>query len=427
VPQTKGRAALVAATEVAVVGGGPAGLIAGCEAASAGAAVLLLEAGESPGRKLLLTGKKRCNLTSTLPLEEFLQAYGPGGRFLRNAYSRFFSDDLTLFLKSIGVETARERGGRIYPSRGGAAGVLRALRRALISAGAELRTDSRVTRLSLSATGGFRLGGERFSLSTRKVVLATGGASFPQTGSRGDGFRLARRLGHRIVEPRPALVPVRCTEKFLPRLAGLRLRNVSLTLRPPGKKRIVFSGEVHFTDFGVSGPAVFPASKIINRLTEQYSLPLTIDLKPSLTSKTLEARLLRELTAGGRRTLAGVMATLLPRQLLPVFIEAAGASPETRAGEVGRDLRRRILVLLQAFPLTASGTLPLEKGMVTAGGVDLKDVHPATMESRLVPGLYFGGEILDVDGPTGGFNLQAAFSTGFLAGRNAAVSLEERG
>jgi hypothetical protein len=424
VSQAKGKGA--AATDVAVVGGGPAGLIAAGEAASTGAAVVLLEAGETPGRKLLLTGKKRCNITNTLPLAEFLKAYGSGGRFLRNAYSRFFSDDLILFLESIGVETARERGGRIYPSQGGAEEVLEALRRALSNAGAELRTDSRVSRLS-PAGGGFSLGGEGFSLGARKVVLATGGASFPQTGSTGDGFSLARRLGHRIVEPRPALVPVRCTEKFLPRLAGLRLRNVSLTLLPPGKKKIIFPGEVHFTDFGVSGPAVFPASKIISRLTEKHPLPLTIDLKPSLTSKTLEARLLRELTGGGRRTLTGVMESLLPRQLVTVFIETAGASPEIRAGEVNRALRRRILTLLQAFPLTASGTLSIEKGMVTAGGVDLKEVAPATMESRLVPGLYFGGEILDIDGPTGGFNLQAAFSTGFLAGRNAAASLEDRG
>jgi predicted Rossmann fold flavoprotein len=427
VSQEKGSVRPAAATDVAVVGGGPAGLIAASEAASVSAAVILLEEGESPGRKLLLTGKRRCNITNTLPLGEFLETYGPGGRFLRNAYSRFFSDDLTLFLKSIGVETARERGGRIYPSQGGAVEVLEALRRALTGAGAELRTDSRVTRLTATTDGGFRLGGEGFSLGARKVVLATGGASFPQTGSRGDGFRLARRLGHRIVEPRPALVPVRCTDKFLPRLAGLRLRNVSLTLLPRGKKRIVFSGEVHFTDFGISGPAVFPASQTIGRLTGKDSLPMTIDLKPSLKPKTLEARLLRELTAGGRRTLAGVMESLLPRQLLPVFIEAAGASPEMRAGEVDRTLRRRILTLLQAFPLTAAGTLSVEKGMVTAGGVDLKEVAPATMESRLAPGLYFGGEILDIDGPTGGFNLQAAFSTGFLAGRNAAAALEGRG
>jgi predicted Rossmann fold flavoprotein len=417
--------AVAATTEVAVVGGGPAGLIAAVEAASAGVSTVLLEEGESPGRKLLLTGKKRCNVTNTLPLGEFLEAYGPGGRFLRNAYSRFFSDDLVRFLESIGVETARERGGRIYPSRGGAEEVREALRRATAAAGAELRTGSRVTRLRLAARG-FGLGGEGFSLGARKVVLATGGASFPQTGSRGDGFRLARRLGHRIVEPRPALVPVRCTDKFLPRLAGLRLRNVNLTLLPRGKKKIVFFGEVHFTDFGVSGPAVFPASKIVSRLTGKHSLPMTIDLKPSLTPKTLEARLLRELSGGGRRTISGVMESLLPRQLVTVFIETAGASPEMRAGEVDRTLRRRILTLLQAFPLTAAGTLSIEKGMVTAGGVDLKEVDPATMESRLVPGLYFGGEILDIDGPTGGFNLQAAFSTGCLAGRNAAAAREDR-
>jgi len=252
------------------------------------------------------------------------------------------------------------------------------------------------------------------------VIVATGGASFPWTGSRGDGYLLAESLGHGIEAPRPALVPLRCAEAFLPRLKGLRLRNVRLSFQPPGKKRKTFFGEVHFTDFGISGPAVFHASEEIGRLASGGHLPVQVNLKPALETATLEKRILRELAAAGRDTLTEVMETMLPRQLVPVFLEEAGLPPRHPAAETSRKARRDILGLLQAFPLTVTGTLPLERGMVTAGGVRLTEVDPATMESRIVPGLYFCGELLDVAGTTGGFNLQAAFSTATLAGEAAA-------
>jgi predicted Rossmann fold flavoprotein len=408
---------------VAVVGAGPAGLTAAAGAAGKGACALLLEGGERPGRKLVLTGRKRCNLTNTLPLDEFLAAYGPNGRFLRNAYSRFFSGELVSFLKDIGVETAVERGGRIYPARGGAAAVRKALVDFAAAQGVTLETGRRVRTLERSDGGAFLLGGRGFSVKAERVVLATGGASWPRTGSRGDGYALAASLGHGITPLRPALVPLRCAESFLPRLKGLRLRNVLLSYPSAGKRRKEFFGEVHFTHFGVSGPAVFHASGEIGRLAAGGNLPLEIDLKPALERAVIEARLQREFDGAGGRSLGRVMEKILPRQLIPVFLERAGMAPETSAAEVTREGRKSILRLLQAFPLTATGTLPLEKGMVTAGGVRLTEVNPATMESRIVPGLFFCGEILDVDGTTGGFNLQAAFSTGILAGEAAARSV----
>lgn len=404
--------------DVIVVGGGPAGLVAAAEAARAGARVRLLEGGSAPGRKLLLTGRGRCNLTNTLPLDRFVEAYGPNGRFLRNAFSRFFAEDLVRYLGERGVETARERGGRIYPAGGGAEGVLQALLRDLEKSGASLQTDRRVLLLERGGDGVFRVAGKGHETVADRVVIATGGASYPRTGSRGDGYGIARSLGHTIEPLCPALVPVCCRGNF-DRLKGLRLRNVALRFRSGKRLRESF-GEIHFTPFGISGPAVFPVSREIGLLCRGGAIPMQIDLKPALEERTLEGRLLRELAGAGSGRLPEIMRTLLPLQLVQPFMEAAGLPADLPAAEVTKILRRRILGLLKAWPLTATGTLPLEKGMVTAGGVRLSEIDPVTMESRLVPGLFFCGEILDVDGTTGGFNLQAAFSTGILAGRGAA-------
>jgi hypothetical protein len=277
----------------------------------------------------------------------------------------------------------------------------------------------RATRVTREPGNGFLVAGEGFAERADRVVLAVGGASYPQTGSRGDGYRIAAELGHRIVTPRPALVPVVCRERFFKRIAGLRLRNVRLVARPRGHPAIESFGEVHATPFGISGPAVFPVSAAIGALAAAAPVPLLINLKPGLDAAKLEARLERELGAPAARPLEAVLATLLPRRLVPVFLEVAGLDGELAAARLGRAARAKILGLLQAFPCTAVGTLPISQGMATAGGVDLREVHPVTMESRVVPGLYFAGEVLDLDGDTGGYNLQAAFTTGHLAGTAA--------
>jgi len=404
---------------VCVIGAGPAGLMAAGEAAGAGAAVTLLEAGDRPGRKLLLTGKGRCNLSNTLPLEEFLQGFGPNGVFLRNGCHRFFCGQLREFFAGIGIETAIERGGRIYPAHGGAAAVLDALLAWVRSRDVRVLLQHRVTRVTPESGGGFLVAAAGVAERAERVVLAVGGASYPQTGSRGDGYRIAAALGHRIVTPRPALVPVVCGEPFFKRLAGLKLRNVRLTAHPSGLPASESFGEVHATPFGISGPAVFPLSARIGALAAAAPVPLLIDLKPGLDAAKLEARVAREMNSLSSRSLAAVLATLLPRQLIPVFLEIAELDGTLPAAQAGRTAREKILGLLRAFPCTAVGTLPIAQGMATAGGVDLREVHPVTMESRLIPGFFFAGEVLDLDGDTGGYNLQAAFTTGYLAGKAA--------
>jgi hypothetical protein len=409
----------IPALTVVVIGAGPAGLMAAGEAAGSGARVTVLEAGDRPGRKLLLTGKGRCNLSNTLSLEEFIEGFGANGSFLRNGLHRFFSGQLREFLASVGVETAIERGGRIYPAHGGASAVLGALLSWVRSRGVRVLLRRRVATVTPEPGGGFHVAGEGFTERADRVVLAVGGASYPQTGSRGDGYRIAEALGHRVVTPRPALVPVVCRERFFKRIAGLRLRNVRLVARPRGHPAIESFGEVHATPFGISGPAVFPVSAAIGALAAAAPVPLQINLKPGLDAAKLEARLERELGSLASRPLRAVLATLLPRQLVPVFLEVAGLDGELAGARLGRPARADLLALLQAFPCTAVGTLPISQGMTTAGGVDLREVHPVTMESRIVPGLYFAGEVLDLDGDTGGYNLQAAFTTGHLAGKAA--------
>jgi len=402
--------------DVIVVGGGPAGLMAAGTAAGAGATVTLLEGEERPGKKLLVTGKGRCNLTNTLPLERFLEGFGRNGAFLRNGFHRFFSGELRSFLAGIGVETAVERGGRVYPASGGAAAALDALVAWARSLGVAFVAGRRVKAIAAEDAGGLVVSGGGPPLRAARVVIAAGGASWPQTGSRGDGAAIAAALGHRIVPLRPALVPVVCREAFVRQLSGVKLRNVRLTVRPAQGRAEASFGEVHFTPFGISGPAVFPPSRRIGELAKGGPVPLAIDFKPALDEAKLDARLRRELELPGRADVGEVLASLLPRRLVPVFLEVAGLDAGFPAARVGRETRRRIASLLQAFPLTATGTLPIEKGMVTAGGVDLREVDPGTMASRVVPGLYFAGEVLDLDGDTGGYNLQAAFTTGRLAG-----------
>ncbi len=405
--------------QVIVIGAGPAGLMAAGKAAEDGAAVTLLDGEDRPGKKLLLTGKGRCNLSNTLHLEKFLEGFGANGVFLRNACHRFFSLELREFLAGIGVETAIERGGRIYPARGGAAAVLAALLAWTAGHGARLLARRRVTRVAREPGGRFLVVGESFAERADRVVLATGGASYPQTGSRGDGYRIAAMLGHHIVTPRPALVPVVCREPYFKRLTGLKLRNVLLVAHPAGHPPIESFGEVHATPFGISGPAVFPVSGRIGALAAASPVPLLINLKPALDTAKLEARLERETASLTARTLGNMLAAMLPRQIIPVFLEIAGLDATLPAKQAGRAARAKIVGLLQAFPCTAVGTLPIAQGMATAGGVDLREVHPVTMGSRLVPGLYFAGEILDTDGLTGGFNFQNAWTTGWIAGQAA--------
>ncbi len=414
------------ARRVIVVGGGAAGLMAAGQAATLGAETLLLEKMDRPGRKLHISGKGRCNLTHTAPVAEFIARFGPNGRFLRQAFARFFRDDLVAFLEQLGVAIAIERGGRVFPASGEAGAVVAALSDWVAACGVDLRRLARVEALRVE---GGRVSGVRVHHGPRSeelradaVVLATGGASYPGTGSAGDGYRLATQVGHSIVPIRPALVPLETAGDVARRLQGLSLRNVRVRVLIAGKRGAEEFGEMLFTHFGVSGPTILTLSRgVVDALRAQEPVELSIDLKPALDKARLDERLQRDLRAHARRRYVTILRELLPRKLIPVCVEQTAIAPETPGPQVTAAERHRLGAWLKDLRLTVTGHRPLAEAIVTAGGVELREVDPRTMASRLRPGLYFAGELLDLDADTGGFNLQAAFSTGWLAGRSAAA------
>jgi hypothetical protein len=415
---------------VIVVGAGPAGLMAAGQAAGLGASTLVLEKMKRPARKLAITGKGRCNLTNVAPLADFMDHFGANGRFLRQAFARFFVPDLLAFVQELGVQLVTERGGRVFPAGGEATEVVDALVHWVRAAGARLRTGSPVEHLVVEDG---RLAGvvardaagkhpdEERMHRADAVILATGGASYPGTGCTGDGYRLAQEVGHAIVPVRPALVPLETAGDIASRLQGLSLRNVTARILCDGQRQAEAFGEMLFTHFGVSGPIILALSRQVVDLLHQGRRPmLAIDLKPALDEATLDARLLRELDSHGRRQFHTVLGELLPRLLIPVCSELTGIPPDRPAHQITADERKRLRAWLNDFRLEVTGHRSFAEAIVPAGGVDLREVDPRTMASRLVPGLYFAGEVLDLDADTGGYNLQAAFSTGWLAGRSAA-------
>jgi predicted Rossmann fold flavoprotein len=421
----KGQINEMDSTDLIVIGGGPAGLMAAGQAARQGASTLLLEKMARPGRKLRITGKGRCNLTNVAPVEDFIAHFGANGRFLRQAFARFFTPDLLAFFAVLGVETVVERGRRVFPVSEDAQEVVDALVGWAKAGGARLRTEEPAARLLIE--DGRIAGVECRSgcvYHARMVVLATGGASYPGTGSTGDGYRMAEAVGHTIVPVRPALIPLETAGDIAPRLQGLSLRNVGVSLWVDGKKRAEAFGEMLFTHFGVSGPLILSLSgRAVDALRAGRSVGLAIDLKPALDEQTLDARLLRELDGHGKQQVQTMLKTLLPHKLIPVCIDLTDIDAHKPCHQVTAEERRRLLRLLKDLRLDVTGHLPIEAAIVTAGGVSLREVEPRTMESKLVGGLYFAGEVLDLDADTGGYNLQAAFSTGWLAGRSAGAAV----
>lgn len=410
---------------VIVVGGGPAGLMAAGQAAALGVKTVLLEKMDRPGRKLAITGKGRCNLTNVAPLEDFLAHFGTNGRFLRQAFHRFFTPDLLAFLATLGVETVTERGGRVFPAGENAREVVDALLHWVLAQGVSIQTRTPAARLAVE---GQRIVGVETRdgrvLPARAVIVATGGASYPGTGSTGDGYRMAEAVGHTIVPIRPALVPLETAGEIAPRLQGLSLRNVTVRMFVNGRKQGEWFGEMLFTHFGVSGPIILTLSKqAVDALRRKDRVALSIDLKPALDMKKLDARLLRDIEAHGKRHVQNWLKGLLPLKLIPLCLELTDIHPHKEAHRITAVERKRLRSWLKDFRLDVSGHRPLAEAIVTAGGVDTRQVDPRTMGSRRITGLYFAGEVLDVDADTGGYNLQAAFSTGWLAGRAAAQAL----
>jgi predicted Rossmann fold flavoprotein len=405
--------------KIIIIGAGASGLMAAGQAASLGADVTLIEKMPRPARKLRITGKGRCNITNTAELDDFISHFGKNGNFLRQAFSRFFVPDLLDFLKTLGVHTVVERGGRVFPRSDDAVEVVDALVNWAKHSGVSLLTNSPVENLIVENKSviGVIVGGKKIPADA--VIIATGGASYAATGSTGDGYRIAESVGHKIIPIRPALVPLETKGDIAPRLQGLSLKNVSLKVFFDDKKVVEEFGEMLFTHFGVSGPIVLTVSKtVVDALHEKKKVTLSIDLKPALDADALDARLRRDIESHGKRQFQTLLKELLPATLIPVCIDLNKIPPDKTCSQITADERKRLKSWLKDFPLEVTKSRPLDEAIITAGGFDTREINPRTMESRLIKGLYFAGEVLDIDADTGGYNLQAAFSTGWLAGNS---------
>ena len=408
--------------KIVVVGGGPSGMMAAIRAAALGQDVTLLEKKDSVGNKLLLSGKGRCNLTNTEELEYFLKRFSKNGDFLRDAFKRFFNRELMDFFEQRGLKLKIERQMRVFPQTDSSASILNILKKELEKTGVQVIYNAKVVNLLLAddKVKAVRLENGR-NIPCDKVILASGGASYSFTGSDAAGINIAAKLGHGIVSLRPGLVPLDVKEAYPRKLEGLTLRNIRLKFSD-GKAQIISEiGELIFTASGISGPLVITLSgRVIDMLAQNKKVSVEIDLKPALSNEQLDNRLLREFKANAKKSIKNALKELLPLRLIKVFIEAAAIDLLKKCSQITQDEREKIASLLKGFKMDISGSRPIEEGMVTRGGVSLKEIDPRTMESRLIKGLYFCGEMIDIDADTGGFNLQAAFSTGYLAGESAA-------
>ncbi len=412
-----------ASYDIVIIGAGAAGLMAATIAAEKQQKILLVEKMDQAGRKLRITGKGRCNLTNTSPSKEFISHIGSDGRFMRNAFSMFFNNELMQFFEQKGVALNIERGSRVFPQSGKALDIFLALINGIErNKNITILKNTSATELITSPAG---IAGVVLSNGTTvaatKVILATGGKSYPLTGSNGEGYTLAKNVGHTIVDPIPSLVPLVCTEKIPDELIGFTLKNVSLTISDSNDKKICnFFGEMTFTPNGIGGPIVLSASRIISRrLQNGEQLRATLDLKPALDHDVLDKKLIRELDENGTRILKDALRLWLPAEMIPLALQTMTIEHYKRLNQVSATDRKKILRMLKALPFTIVGTRGFDEAIVTQGGVSLKEVNPKTMESKLVKNLYITGELLDLDADTGGYNLQIAFSTGYAAGKAA--------
>ncbi|MDR1439890.1 MAG: NAD(P)/FAD-dependent oxidoreductase [Clostridiales bacterium] len=439
-------------TDIAIIGAGASGLMAACFAAASPVKVVVAERNDAVGRKLSITGKGRCNIANSADMQATMRNIPGNGKFLYSALHAMPNTGVTEFFGRLGVETVLERGGRYFTRSGDAGDVTRALRAQAAAAGAEILCGARVESVGLAAgdanpamgNGSHGGCGARFALRlgggcgadprgagrghagmilAKRVIIATGGLSYPATGSTGDGYRFAESLGHGVVAPQPSLVPLETAEEWPRSLSGLSLRNVGLRLfSPDGRQLFKALGEMLFTHFGISGPMVLSGSRQL--LACGFAgCAARIDLKPGLTHERLHDRIARDFDMYRKKRLRGAMADLMPRSLIPVVLGQAGMDPEEPAAAIGKSGKNKLAEAIKALGMTISGARPIGEAIVTAGGIATKELNPSTMESKLVGGLYFCGEVIDVDAYTGGFNLNIAFSTGCLAGRSAAASL----
>ena len=411
--------------KVVIIGGGPAGMMAGITSAENGNQVIIIEKNKNLGKKLLITGKGRCNITSSLPIDEFIKNIPGNGKFLYSAFKNYTNEDIINFLKSQGLEVKEERGKRIFPVTDKSMDVLECFKKKIKELNIKIKyqTTAKEIVVEKGKVAGVRT--EHEIIKADKVILATGGKSYPLTGSTGDGYELSKKLGHTITEIKPSLVPLVCYEKKLcQNLQGLSLRNVKIKIEDNLKKKNIYEdfGEMLFTHFGVSGPTILSGSahlvryKNLNQLLKDKNIILHIDLKPALTIEKLDERILRDFSEIPNKHFKNSLDRLLPKKLIEPIIELSGINPEKLVNSITRQERCNLIDLIKDFKLNIKDFRPIDEAIITSGGINIKEVNPKTMESKLISGLFFAGEILDVDAYTGGFNLQIAYSTGFTAG-----------
>ncbi len=406
-------------SKVCVVGGGAAGMMAAISAAEAGHNVILIERNEKLGKKIYITGKGRCNFTNASPLEDYFKCIPRNPKFLYSALYDFSNDDVMDFFQNNGCNIKIERGNRAFPESDHASDITKALSKRLNTLDVEVHLNERVLELDIRDNVVIGLKTEKGYFACDSIVIATGGLSYPSTGSTGDGINMAKESGHEIKDLFPSLVPFETKEGFVKDLMGLALKNVEITIENnKGKKLYSDFGEMLFTHFGVSGPLILSASSVVNKHIEKENLMLYINLKPALTLDQVENRVLKELTDNINKSFINAMSSLFPGKLTPVIIKQSGIDPDLKCNEVTREMRDSFVKLIRRFPLTLTGVRDYKEAIVTRGGVSVKDVNPHTMESKIVKGLYFAGEVLDLDAFTGGYNLQIAWSTGHLAGKS---------
>ena len=403
---------------VVVIGGGAAGLMAAVIAGREGAKVTLLEKMNYVGKKMGITGKGRCNITNACDMSDFIKNTPGNGKFLYGAYERFTNEDLLQLLHDAGLETKVERGGRVFPASDSALDVRNTFMKLMKHYGVDVHLEEPVKKLLVDDGVVTGVVTDKETYHADAVVIATGGKSYPATGSTGDGYILAAQVGHKITDIRPSLVPIVTEESWVKDLMGLSLRNVELSVVAKNKVQAKMFGEMMFTHFGITGPIVLSLSHTVGKLMRKKNIGtigLDINLKPALSPETLDKRLQKDFDLYSKKQLINGMKDLLPSRLIPLIIELAGIDPQKPINQISKEERQQIGYMLQHMPLTVKGLRPVEEAIATAGGISLKEFNPKTMESKLVKGLYGAGEVLDIDAFTGGYNLQAAFSTGYVA------------
>lgn len=408
---------------IVIVGGGAAGMMAAVSAAGPDNEVLLLGKNEKLGKKLFITGKGRCNVTNDCDVENLLSHVVTNRKFLYSAFYGFSSQDMISFLENKGLKLKTERGNRVFPVSDHSSDVISCLSRALMASDVTVKFHTEAVSLVMDQD---RISGVRTKngkcYDADAVILATGGLSYPSTGSTGDGYRLAREAGHQVTELSPALVPFEAAEEWIKELQGLSLRNVEITLLDGKKKLYEEFGEMLFTHYGVSGPAILSGSSMAAKRIKKHPLLLSVDLKPALTESQLDQRILRDFQEAKNKQFRNSLGNLYPSKLIPVIIKRSGIPGEKRVNEISREEREGLVSLTKKFTVTLTGLRSYNEAIITQGGIKVTEVNPATMESKLVKGLYFAGEILDLDAVTGGYNLQIAWSTGRAAGQSAGQS-----